>query len=120
MQLDYLAPFLAQIGDPEKLSAVQAAEVRESCLRDLKQRLIDMANVIQSRFEKVSVPAYVFLLIRSYSSAVFIPTGNAGTAEATGVVPTEPNNTEQGTRRRLFDFLQQGDVSNTHSRREAQ
>jgi hypothetical protein len=60
MQLDYLAPFLAQIGDPEKLSAVQAADVRENCLRDLKQRLIDMANVIQSRFEKVSITFYVY------------------------------------------------------------
>jgi len=52
MELDYLAPFLARIGNPEKLTRGDASKVREECLGDLKQRLIDKANLIQARFEK--------------------------------------------------------------------
>lgn len=54
MEIDYLAPFLAQIGDPEKLTKQQAYTLKEDCLMDLKQRLIDKANLIQARFEKVT------------------------------------------------------------------
>lgn len=53
MEIDYLAPFLAHIGDPEKITKNQAIKLKEDCLGDLKQRLIDKANLIQSRFEKV-------------------------------------------------------------------
>ena len=53
MEIDYLAPFLAQIGDPEKITRQQAYTLKEDCLADLKQRLIDKANLIQARFEKV-------------------------------------------------------------------
>ena len=53
MELDYLAPFLAQIGNPEKLTRTEAFRLKEDCLADLKQRLIDKANLIQHRFEKV-------------------------------------------------------------------
>jgi len=52
MEMDYLAPFLAQIGTPEKISKPQAFKLKEDCLSDLKQRLIDKANLIQLRFEK--------------------------------------------------------------------
>ncbi|XP_072168175.1 dynein regulatory complex subunit 7-like [Diadema setosum] len=55
MELDYLAPFLAQIGDPEKLTRQQALKLKEDCLADLKMRLIDKANLIQARFEKETV-----------------------------------------------------------------
>ena len=56
MELDYLAPFLAQLGvsDGEKITRDQAYRLKEECLADLKQRLIDKANLIQARFEKVS------------------------------------------------------------------
>ena len=54
MELDYLAPFLAQIGDPEKITRSQAFKLKEDCLSDLKHRLIDKANLIQARFEKVN------------------------------------------------------------------
>lgn len=53
MEIDYLAPFLAQMSDPEKISRQQAYKLKEDCLADLKQRLIDKANLIQARFEKV-------------------------------------------------------------------
>jgi hypothetical protein len=52
-EMDYLAPFLAQIGDPSHLSRAEAYKLKEECLQDLKQRLIDRANLIQARFEKV-------------------------------------------------------------------
>jgi len=53
MEVDFLAPFLAQMGDPEKLTKEQAFTLKDQCLADLKQRLIDKANLIQARFEKV-------------------------------------------------------------------
>lgn len=53
MDIDYLAPFLAQMGNPEKITRQQAYQLKEDCLGDLKKRLIDKANLIQARFEKV-------------------------------------------------------------------
>ena len=52
-ELDFLAPFLAQLGDPDQLTRQMALQLRSDCLADLKQRLIDKANRIQARFEKV-------------------------------------------------------------------
>lgn len=52
-QLDYLAPFLAQLPPNEKMTRWQAMRVKDECLSDFKQRLIDKANLIQARFEKV-------------------------------------------------------------------
>ena len=40
-------------GDPAQMTAELAQQLKEDCLEDLKQRLIDMANLIQGRFEKV-------------------------------------------------------------------
>ena len=68
MELDYLAPFLAQIGIPDKLTRQQAYRLKEDCLADLKQRLIDKANLIQARFEKV----YKHIHFDSWNSAVLI------------------------------------------------
>ncbi|KAM5262838.1 dynein regulatory complex subunit 7 [Ctenodactylus gundi] len=51
-QLDYLAPFLAQLPPGEKLTLSQAIHLKDECLSDFKQRLIDKANLIQARFEK--------------------------------------------------------------------
>ncbi|XP_075621841.1 dynein regulatory complex subunit 7 isoform X3 [Balearica regulorum gibbericeps] len=50
--LDYLAPFLIQIGHREKITKWQALRIRDDCLADLKHRLINKANIIQARFEK--------------------------------------------------------------------
>lgn len=54
MELDYLAPFLSRVHNPNALIRDDAIKIREECLQDLKQRLIDKANLIQARFEKVS------------------------------------------------------------------
>lgn len=53
MEIDYLAPFLAEMGDPEKITREKAFKLKDDCLDDLKHRIIDKANLIQSRFEKV-------------------------------------------------------------------
>ncbi|NWQ91147.1 DRC7 protein, partial [Burhinus bistriatus] len=50
--LDYLAPFLFQIGHREKMTKGQALRVRDNCLTDFKHCLIDKANIIQARLEK--------------------------------------------------------------------
>ncbi|NXV91317.1 DRC7 protein, partial [Calonectris borealis] len=50
--LDYLAPFLIQIGHREKMTKGQALRIRDDCLADFKHRLINKANIIQARFEK--------------------------------------------------------------------
>ncbi|NXN50742.1 DRC7 protein, partial [Rynchops niger] len=52
--LDYLAPFLIQVGHREKMTKGQALRVRDDCLTDLKHRLINKANIIQARLEKAA------------------------------------------------------------------
>lgn len=54
--LDYLAPFIIQMGNIEKMTKWQALRLKEDCLTDFKYRLIDKANIIQLRFEKVFNP----------------------------------------------------------------
>uniref|UniRef100_UPI00398E8984 dynein regulatory complex subunit 7 isoform X2 n=1 Tax=Pristiophorus japonicus TaxID=55135 RepID=UPI00398E8984 len=51
-ELDYLAPFLARQGQPRRITKKIALVLRNDCLTDMKQKLIDKANLIQSRFEK--------------------------------------------------------------------
>ncbi|XP_010882332.2 dynein regulatory complex subunit 7 isoform X2 [Esox lucius] len=51
-ELDFLAPFLAQLVDPENLTRQVALKLRSDCLADLKQRLVDKANLMQARFER--------------------------------------------------------------------
>lgn len=65
LELDYLAPFLAQIGDPAHISRQEAYKLKEECLQDLKHRLIDKANLIQARFEKVCIMSGRHLLTGS-------------------------------------------------------
>ena len=44
---DYLSPFLPKIGTSRGLTRPEALSVRELCLKALKDRLIDRANIIQ-------------------------------------------------------------------------
>lgn len=63
LEVDYLAPFLAEFGvatEAKSLTGQLGVDIKERCLADLKQRLIDKANLIQKRFEIV---CYVLLLI---------------------------------------------------------
>ncbi|XP_011303464.1 coiled-coil domain-containing protein lobo homolog [Fopius arisanus] len=49
--IDYLRPFLARLGNPKALTKLQAYEVRQECLNDLKITLTNRANDILRRFE---------------------------------------------------------------------
>ena len=51
-EMDYLAPLLAKMGDPTELTRVQAKQLKEDALQDLKTRLINQANMIQERFDR--------------------------------------------------------------------
>ncbi|GAB9464868.1 hypothetical protein Gpo141_00002292 [Globisporangium polare] len=52
-EIDYLTPFLQSLhASSESLSKEDAQTVREMCLRNLKERLLERANIIQARLDK--------------------------------------------------------------------
>ena len=62
-EMDYLAPFLAQMGDPAELTRVQAKQLKEDALHDLKTRLIQQANMIQERFDRETGEIHLLLFV---------------------------------------------------------
>ena len=48
-EIDYLTPFLRNVKDPQKMSAEEALDVRQSCLDAFRARLVERANIIQAR-----------------------------------------------------------------------
>ncbi|KZC06212.1 Coiled-coil domain-containing protein lobo like protein [Dufourea novaeangliae] len=52
--VDYLKPYLARLGNPDELSMQQAFILRNQCLNDYKQLLIDRANKILHKFDEDS------------------------------------------------------------------
>lgn len=46
---DFLSPFLPKITGTRSLTRAEALKVREDCLKALKDRLIERANIIQVR-----------------------------------------------------------------------
>jgi hypothetical protein len=48
---DYLAPFLAQYPPGKPLSRKQAQQIKEDCLKALKERLLERANIIQAHLD---------------------------------------------------------------------
>lgn len=53
MEIDYLAPFIARIVQGDKITREEAYMLKTEALKDLKERLINKANLIQARYEKV-------------------------------------------------------------------
>ncbi|KAL4152038.1 hypothetical protein PRNP1_008973 [Phytophthora ramorum] len=51
-EVDYLSPFLQSIHASGDLSKEDAQTVRDMCLRNLKERLLERANIIQGRLDK--------------------------------------------------------------------
>jgi len=49
---DYLSPFMPTIIGGRRLNKTEAMEVREKCLKALKDRLIERANIIQARHDE--------------------------------------------------------------------
>lgn len=54
--IDYIAPYLARIGNPENLTITQIHKVSSECLEEFKQLMIKRANNIQKQFEEVQLP----------------------------------------------------------------
>lgn len=52
MEIDYLAPFIARIVQGDKITREEAYMLKTEALKDLKERLINKANLIQARYEK--------------------------------------------------------------------
>lgn len=63
---DILAPFLIRLDNPEALSAEDAKQLHQDCLAEFKQRLVEHANLIQERYEKVRTS-----LLMMYVTALF-------------------------------------------------
>ncbi|UJR09242.1 hypothetical protein I4U23_013488 [Adineta vaga] len=51
-ELDYLAPYLAAIGNPERIDAQTAERIRYKVELDFKHQSIQRANLIQSHYER--------------------------------------------------------------------
>lgn len=51
--IDYIAPYLARIGNPETLTIAEIHKVGTECLEEFKQMMVKRANKIQGQFEKV-------------------------------------------------------------------
>jgi len=51
-QVDYLTPFLAGAAQPKDPSREEAQGARDACLKALKERLLERANIIQRRLDE--------------------------------------------------------------------
>lgn len=52
LHVDYLTPFLQDIKDFSKISRAEAEAARDACLKSLKERLLERANIIQCRLDE--------------------------------------------------------------------
>ena len=50
--VDYLSPFMRGVRDITNISTEEALDVRQSCLDAYKARLVERANIIQSRLSE--------------------------------------------------------------------
>lgn len=66
-EVDFLLPYLAKLGNPDKLTYAQASLVRKQCLESFKQLLLARANDIQQKFEKVVTNKFMKLLFIIFS-----------------------------------------------------
>lgn len=48
-KIDYLSPFLVNVEDTSKISKQEATLIRDACLKTLKERLLQRADIIQNR-----------------------------------------------------------------------
>ncbi|KAJ1445509.1 hypothetical protein M885DRAFT_549673 [Pelagophyceae sp. CCMP2097] len=52
LQVDYLTPFLQHVGDLADVAYDEAQHARDSCLKSLRERLIERANIIMTRLNE--------------------------------------------------------------------
>ena len=51
-QVDYLTPFLQNVAEPKAVAREEAQRARDACLKSLKDRLLERANIIQTRLNE--------------------------------------------------------------------
>ena len=51
-EINYLGPFLVHVRDPLNMKREEAQRVRDACLKALKDRLLERANIIQERLNQ--------------------------------------------------------------------
>ena len=118
IEVDYLAPFLAEQGlsDGKSLQPQVTADLKERCLADLKQRLIDKANLIQKRFEAVCFFKFLFANAQfNVFISSFCKIGKQWNAKETTMVSDKSTQYEQRRWTRIFRVLCRGHVQNSYS-----
>lgn len=63
--IDYLAPYMARIGNPESLTTAQMQMVVTECLNEFKDMMVNRANRIQQQFQEVSISCNLNFILRS-------------------------------------------------------
>ncbi|XP_066249552.1 dynein regulatory complex subunit 7 [Euwallacea similis] len=53
-KIDYLSPYLARTGNPSSLTFQEALDVRQACLEEFKEMLVNRALDTQQQFERMS------------------------------------------------------------------
>ena len=53
--MDYFIPFLRNVKNIAKLKKEEALEIRQNCLDALKARLVERANIIQTRLNEENI-----------------------------------------------------------------
>jgi len=100
-ELDYLSPFLAQFPPNKPLTRKQALQVKEECLRSLKERLLERANIIQAHldaeYDALKQRQALFNRANAPAAAAAPSTigagGDASSAAAATPVSTDPSAT---------------------------
>ena len=82
---DYLSPFMPNIAGTRGLTRDEALVVREACLKALKERLIERANIIQVRQTKHIVMATLILVL----VALYLRSESLGVRQRDSVYPVD-------------------------------
>lgn len=54
VEIDYLSPFLINYENPDSLSKEDMVSIKDACLKSLRERLVEKANIIQGRLDEVT------------------------------------------------------------------
>ncbi|KAJ3320817.1 hypothetical protein HDV06_004828 [Boothiomyces sp. JEL0866] len=54
VEIDYLSPFLINFETPDNLSRDDMVAIKDACLKSLRERLVEKANIIQGRLDEVT------------------------------------------------------------------
>ena len=77
LQADYLSPYLPKIVGARGLTREEALKVREDCLKALRDRLIERANIIQARAPVIGCLAMLCSFARGLQKCALMSANNA-------------------------------------------